>query len=241
MIQRAEAMQVKEVVYQSLKSAIVTMELAPGEPLTEAALSAELGVSKTPVREALVRLEYEGLVDIQPYRGAVVSGYSSQDLIEIYELREIFEGACARRAAMSISSEDLRALDDVIRRSDPALGSGNVPQLAQLFDQFDELIFRQFSNARLQTLLSNLQDHLVRIGAQTIRIPGRLERSVEQHAGIFAAVEERDGDGAERLMREHVRSVLADQLRSREAMENEATTSDATGQFDGNDLVMEDR
>ena len=82
-------------MYEELKSAIVDLRLAPGDPLREAALAEQLGVSKTPIREALTRLEQEGLVETTSFKGAVVSGYSRQDLIEIYELRELLENAAA--------------------------------------------------------------------------------------------------------------------------------------------------
>src|SRR5262245_66499160 len=86
---RHDRRKVTDWVYEELKSAIVDLRLAPGDPLREAALAEQLGVSKTPIREALTRLEQEGLVETTSFTGAVVSGYSRQDLIEIYELREL--------------------------------------------------------------------------------------------------------------------------------------------------------
>ena len=84
--------------------------LPAGYPLREGELAARFGVSKTPLRDALVRLQADGLVSIPPYRSAVVVGYSQQDLREIYEVRELLEGACAREAALTISTDDLAEL-----------------------------------------------------------------------------------------------------------------------------------
>src|SRR5437762_8309628 len=114
---RHDRRKVTDWVYEELKSAIVDLRLAPGDPLREATLADQLGVSKTPIREALTRLEQEGLVETTSFKGAVVSGYSSADLEEIYELRELLEGAAARAAATSASEETLDRLAGIVAES----------------------------------------------------------------------------------------------------------------------------
>src|SRR5580693_8311181 len=109
--------QLKDSVYHRLREQIVSAELPPGYVLREAELAARFGVSKTPLREAFVRLEKDGFVAIPPYRSAVVGGYSRQDLREIYEVRELLEGLCAREAALNIATEDLAALSRIVRGS----------------------------------------------------------------------------------------------------------------------------
>ena len=103
---RHDRRKVTDWVYEELKGAIVDLRLAPGDPLREASLAERLGVSKTPIREALTRLEQEGLVETTSFKGAVVTRYSRQDLLEIYELRELLENAAARAAAESMSEQD---------------------------------------------------------------------------------------------------------------------------------------
>jgi len=100
-----EHRQLKDSVYLKLRQEIVSARLPPGYLLREAELAARFGVSKTPLREAFVRLEKDGFVEIAPYRSAVVAGYSRQDLREIYEVRELLEGLCAREAALNIATE----------------------------------------------------------------------------------------------------------------------------------------
>jgi len=95
---RHDRRKVTDWVYEELKAAIVQLRLAPGSPLREGTLAEQLGVSKTPIREALTRLEQDGLVETTSFKGAVVTGYSRQDLIELYELRELLENAAARAA-----------------------------------------------------------------------------------------------------------------------------------------------
>lgn len=214
---RPERNQLKDLVYHELKQAIVDLRLAPGLALREAALSADLGVSKTPVREALVRLQDDGLVIIEPYRGASVTTYSPDDLVELYELREILEGSCARHAATSMTPADLAEIAEVNRRSRVALRSRKAQRqetLTRLFDTFDECLFRQMTNRRVQGLLDNLRCHIVRIGRLTVGIPGRLESSVGQHVEIGDALAARDPAAAEDATRRHIRSVMADQLAS---------------------------
>ena len=215
LLARPERNQLKDQVYQELKQAIVDLRLEPGQPLREATLSAQLGVSKTPVREALVRLQEEGLVAIEPYRGATVSAYAHDDLVEIYELREILEGACARYAATAMTAGDQAELQRIVKASQTGLRSRKADRdavLAQLFDDFDEFLLRQMANRRIRGLLENLRCHVVRIGRLTVSIPGRLEQSVTQHGEIAEAIRRHDPDGAEAAMRRHVRSVREDQL-----------------------------
>src|SRR5277367_2259226 len=109
--------QLKDAVYAQILEKILDGTLPAGYALRESELAAQFGVSKTPLRDALVRLQAEGLVSIPPYRSAVVVGYSQQDLREIYEVRELLEGACAREAALTISTDDLAELSQLMRGS----------------------------------------------------------------------------------------------------------------------------
>lgn len=207
-----EHRQLKDSVYLQLRQEIVAAELPPGYVLREAELSARFGVSKTPLREAFVRLEKDGFVQIAPYRSAVVAGYSRQDLREIYEVRELLEGSCAREAAVNIGTEDLAALNRVVRESTAALEAGDNERLAALLDEFDVVLYAQSKNSRISAMLNNIRDHVTRIGRLTVAIPGRMQTSVREHQGIYEAIVQRDGTRAETLMRQHILSVMADQL-----------------------------
>jgi DNA-binding GntR family transcriptional regulator len=207
-----EHRQLKDSVYLQLRQEIVAAQLPPGYVLREAELSARFGVSKTPLREAFVRLEKDGFVQIAPYRSAVVAGYSRQDLREIYEVRELLEGSCAREAAVNIGTEDLAALSRVVRESTAALEAGDTERLAALLDEFDVVLYAQSKNSRITAMLNNIRDHVTRIGRLTVAIPGRMQTSVREHQGIYEAIVQRDGTRAETLMRQHILSVMADQL-----------------------------
>lgn len=205
-----QPLQTKDYAYLRLRQDIVTSEFPPGMAIREAMLVERYGVSKTPIREALVRLEKEGLVEVVKYRGARVMGYSARDVREIYEMRELLQGFCARLAARDISQSDEAELEHNIRRSRELLASDRIPALVEAFEQFDELLYRQASGHRANSAIHDLTAHLERLGALTVGVPGRLEHSVEQHSMIAAAIHRRDAEEAEATCRAHIRSVLDD-------------------------------
>ena len=224
-----------DAVYEQLKTAIVELRIPPGAPLREAEIAQGLSVSKTPVREALGRLEQDGLVTLNSFRSAVVTEYTARDLQEIYELREIIEVAAARAAAESMSDRGLadlgRIASECVRLNaqggegggGSAGGGGNAgaggsagdaPELVQLISEFDTVLYEEVRNRRIRAILDNLAAHLARIGRLTTEIPGRIDASVREHAQIYEAIERRDPENASRFMRDHIRSVRDDQLRA---------------------------
>jgi DNA-binding GntR family transcriptional regulator len=203
-----------DAVYEQLKTAIVELRIPPGEPLREADIAQGLSVSKTPVREALARLEQDGLVELNSFRSAVVTEYTACDLQEIYELREIIEVAAARSAAESMSERGLADLGRIASECVRLGGEGGGPELVRLISEFDTVLFEEVQNRRIRAILANLAAHLTRIGLLTAGIPGRNAASVREHAQIYEAIERRDPEAAERFMRQHIRSVRDDQLRA---------------------------
>ena len=210
--ERHDRRKVTDWVYEEIRQAIIDLRLAPGDPLREAAIANQLGVSKTPIREALSRLEQEGLVETTSFKGAVVSGYSPRDLEDIYELRALLEGAAVRAVADEASDETREQLADLVTQSRASRDAGDVAALAGLLGTFDLIVYEQVTNRRIRALIDNLRAHLTRIGNLTEGIPGRVEASVEEHAAIVEAIMRHDADDAERLMRTHIASVLTDQL-----------------------------
>lgn len=212
-----------DAVYEQLKAAIVELRIPPGAPLREAEIAQGLSVSKTPVREALGRLEQDGLVTLNSFRSATVTDYTARDLQEIYELREIIEVAAARAAAESMSDKGLADLGRIasecvrLNAQGGAGGGGSAggaTELVQLISEFDTVLYEEVRNRRIRAILDNLAAHLARIGRLTAEIPGRIDASVREHAQIYEAIERRDPENASRFMRDHIRSVRDDQLRA---------------------------
>jgi DNA-binding GntR family transcriptional regulator len=144
----------------------------------------------------------------------VVTGYSRQDLLEIYELRELLENAAARAAAESMADADRDRLVRICQESRRLKKDSDAAGLAALISEFDDVVFDEVRNSRIRALIENLRAHLTRIGHLTAEIPGRIEASVDEHEKIVEAITARDPDLAERHMSEHIRSVRDDQLRA---------------------------
>ncbi len=219
-----------DAVYEQLKAAIVELRIPPGAPLREAEIAQGLSVSKTPVREALGRLEQDGLVTLNSFRSAAVTDYTARDLQEIYELREIIEVAAARAAAESMSEKGLADLGRIasecvrLNAQGGAGGggsAGDAAELVRLISEFDTVLYEEVTNRRIRAILDNLAAHLARIGRLTTEIPGRIDASVREHAQIYEAIERRDPETASRFMRDHIRSVRDDQLRALPALDTE--------------------
>jgi GntR family transcriptional regulator, rspAB operon transcriptional repressor len=207
--------QLKDVAYERLREAIIDLSLPPGTQLREAALATQLGISKTPLREAFVRLEREGFVEVQPYRGATVRGYSPESLVEIFELRALLEGFSAARAAESTDEVWRDRLRENVERSRRALTDGDLTRVATLVEDFDVLVQECTDNPRVAELLAQIQGHVERIGRLSAAVPGRLEESVGEHERIAEAVLAGHSRDAELRMRAHVQSVMRTQLSAR--------------------------
>jgi DNA-binding GntR family transcriptional regulator len=211
--QRVFPLQVKDVVYARLREALIDQTFLPGEPLREAALTERYGVSKTPIREALARLEREGLVEVAPYRGARARSYTSADVQEIYEVREILEAECVRRAVTSGDPVVLAALERTVEDSVMALGRGDLPAAARALDAFDAVLFDQLCNDLLNDIVERVQAHVQRVG----RVGAGAERfrsSIDEHRAIVEAIRAGDASIAQQHLRTHLQSVMQDQLRA---------------------------
>ena len=205
--------QAREVAYSFVKDALLSGHYRPAQHLVENLIAEQLGVSKTPVREALTRLAQEGLVDWFPNRGFFVCEYSEQDVQDIYGLREIFEAECARFAAEQSDhaevASQLRVENEGAR---DALLAGDMSEVHRHLSRFDGIIFERHDNRLLKKEIEALQARIVLSGVVSNRIPGRIERSLEEHGQIIEQLEAGDAAAAEAEMRKHIRSLLADEM-----------------------------
>jgi DNA-binding GntR family transcriptional regulator len=204
--------QLERRVYERLRDEIVSGELQPGAQLVEARIAEELGVSKTPVREALIRLQRDGLVAIEPYRGARVTQPSPEDVREILELRLLLEGRIARDLAERRPPDVLRALQLSV---DQCLGALAVGDRRTFFDgltEFSDIQAAACGNSRMAKLLVDLRSVLLLIGTTSLRAPGRERRSLDEHETILAAIEAGDPEAAVAATEAHIRSIERDSL-----------------------------
>jgi DNA-binding GntR family transcriptional regulator len=194
--------------YHKLREAIVSGRFHPNERLVEAPVAAELGAGRTAVRAALVRLDQEGLVVLEPNRGARVRLISDREALEIEEVRATLEGMLARRAATKATAADLRDLQHAILEMRERVGEGDSIGYSELNVSFHQRIWAAADHPTATRLVGGLKSQGIRFQYQTILRPGRTERSLREHEAIFNALKAHDPDEAEAAMREHLAEVL---------------------------------
>ncbi|GAA4332945.1 GntR family transcriptional regulator [Pigmentiphaga soli] len=190
--------------YQYVRSAIRNGDLAPGTRLRETELAELLGLSRTPVREALGRLESEGLVANEPGRGLIVTELDHGMISELYVMREVLEGTAARLAARHASDVEIATLREIADRDDAL--RGDAERLAANNRYFHETLYRCAHNRYLLKTLNSLQESMALLGPTTLEVPERAATSTGEHQEVVAALEARDPDLAEKLTREHIRA-----------------------------------
>jgi DNA-binding GntR family transcriptional regulator len=195
-------------VYRALRQGIITGVLAPGARLGEEALAGELKVSRTPVREALLRLEAENLADRAPRRGLIVSRVSPEEIIEVYRVRQVIDGLAAELAAESAASQDIMRLAAIHERFERANHDGDVPALLAANLQFHEAIAEAGRNHVLLMLMRQIHDRVRRFQGTTFTEPGRADAVLAEHARMLEAIQRRDPAAASKEAREHMGRAL---------------------------------
>lgn len=204
MMPQPEAASLRARVFHALEEAILSGKLKPGDTLTEVKLSEQLGVSRTPVREAIGQLEQEGLVRAMPNRGAEVVGVSRRDIEDIYTIRTRIEGLAARWTAEKISGEELRELQNLADLQEFYLRKKDVQQVWQLDSQFHGLIHAYCRSNPLRNTLTGFHHYIARARRLAVEDPLRAAESVEEHREIVEAIAAGDPELAERKMTHHI-------------------------------------
>jgi len=194
--------QVREAVYGHLKALLLSGRFAPGERLSEPLLAKELGVSRTPVREALMRLSEEGLVELVPGKGARVRAFTPEEVEEVYGVRALLEGEAARQAALRATSWELSQLEAALRAIDEAPRE-DYPEQMRRDLEFHRALVRLSGN---RTLLRLYEDLLATLALARSAVPmlSQDEATRREHRAILRALKERDPEGAKRAVEAHV-------------------------------------
>lgn len=194
-------------VFHTIREDILAGKYAPNEELREKTIGDELGVSRTPVREALRQLELEGLVSIVPNRGAYVVGITRKDMQDIYAIRSRLEGLCAGWAAEHITKTQLDELEEIVFRAEFHARKGNAEQLVELDNQFHETLYQSSGSKELQRVLSDFHHYLQRVRKLTLTNQKRAVDSNKEHMMIVEALKEHNAEKAERLAVQHIAST----------------------------------
>lgn len=193
-----------EEVYRVLRRMILSGELREEGQLVERRLARQLGVSRTPVREALRKLEAEGLVERAPYRGLVVADLKSEDVEEMFHIREVLEGLAARLAATRRTKAHVRALRSLATRMEKAREQEDVETFGRLHLRFHNAFAQAAGSPRLYGLLSGLQEYLS-VAAMGYQYVGRTQQACEEHRALVERIAEGEADQAEAAARAHIR------------------------------------
>ncbi len=198
----------QKAVADGIRSRIISGKFDLGAALSEIALAHEFGVSRTPVREALKQLQTEGLVKIRPRVGTFVSIPSRSEIIELFQMKEILEGAAARILALRGDVPELALLRTNITRSDAALAANDVATYVDLVGEFHQLIVQGAANRKLQAHYTLLMNQLAfpRLVGASLSVPGRFAKSEDEHRHMLEIISTKDGATAEQFMRYHVRA-----------------------------------
>jgi DNA-binding GntR family transcriptional regulator len=194
-------------VAEELRQMIISGELRPGSALSEMALSESFGVSRTPIREALKQLQIEGLVEVRARVGTFVAVPSRREITELFQMKELLEGAAARLLALRGRVPEVERLEATMREADDAVRAGDAERYAELVHDFHERIVIGADNTKLEAHYRTLMNQLAyaRLVRTSLAQPGRLSESDHEHHRVLDLILAKDGDGAERVMREHVR------------------------------------
>jgi DNA-binding GntR family transcriptional regulator len=199
---RGAAQSATEIAYAALRRDILSTELKPGDPVPLERYVSDLKLSRTPVREATLRLEREGLIEIRARLGTFVSHLDLRQIQEMYELRMVVEGHAARLAAERADPNEVRSVEARLAAL-KAHEKADLQAISEAGQLVHELIVRTCGNSVLADTIRSLQDHFTRFRSLSLAIPQKVLSSHREHLAILRALRARDGGEAERLVREH--------------------------------------
>ena len=208
----------REVVCETLRDAIRRGVLKPGERLMEIQLAEELGVSRTPVREAIRKLGLEGYVIMMPRRGTYVANLSIRDVNEVFEIRTSLESLASGLAAERITDEELDHLQRLLVQIGMYIEQGDIEKIVEVDTEFHGLLYQASRNQRLIGIISNLREQLTQFRKTSMSFPGRLKATLEEHRAIVDAIAQGDVKAAQKAAEHHMEKSEQTLLTSMEAM-----------------------
>ena len=201
-------------VFHKMREDILNGHYKEHEELKEVAISEEMGVSRTPVREALRQLELEGLVQIIPNKGAYVTGITEKDVKDIYMIRSLLEGLCARWACEHITVEQMEEMEENIYLSKFHAQKGHLEQLAELDNRFHEILYEACNSKMLEHQLRDFHEYVLRVRKKTLSNANRGPKSNEEHEMLMEAIKAKDADKAEKLANMHMINAYENMVKS---------------------------
>lgn len=212
-----EYLPLRDVVFNTLRQAILKGELKPGERLMEIALAERLGVSRTPIREAMRKLELEGLVVMIPRRGAQVANITEKDLNDVLEVRLALENMAIEKACNRMTEDQMDKLWIAAREFEKTMTEGNLVRLAEADVEFHEIIYQASDNRRLNQVLNNLREQIYRYRVEYLKDEETRNVLVKEHEELYHAIKERDVSRALEISSKHIENQRKAIIQSIEA------------------------
>lgn len=195
-------------VFDKIRSDILNGKYKRGEELVESSIGKELGISRTPVREAIRQLELEGLVQLVPNKGAFVTGISEKDVRDIYLIRARLEGLAARMAAKNITPELLDAMEETVVLSEYHAKKEHYEQVCEMDSKFHTLLYKASGSRILEHTLTDFHQYVQRVRMASIMKKRRMEKSNDEHDAILTAIREHDEEKAELVATRHISNTV---------------------------------
>lgn len=193
----------REKILETIRDAILSGALKPGEKVAEPELAERFGISRTPIREAFRQLESEGYLTVIPRKGAVVVSFSEEDIEEFYAIKSILEGYAARKACESLTEKEIDRLVAINEKLRQLAQAGDIKHFFKVHNDFHELFIKASANETLYDLITNLVKKFQRLRIASLSLPGRMDLSVREHEKIIDAFRKRHADLAEKLVRKN--------------------------------------
>ena len=199
-----EYLPLRDVVFNTLRRAILRGELKPGERLMEIQLANKLGVSRTPIREAIRKLELEGLVLMIPRKGAEVAEITRKNMMDVLEVRKALEELATELACERIGKEQIAEMRVAAKEFERTLKTGDVTQIAEADEKFHDILYIATNNQRLILLLNNLREQMYRLRVEHLKLKECYPQLLAEHDIIIDCVEKRNKEAAKDIVRRHI-------------------------------------
>lgn len=204
----------REVIFNTLREAIIVGELKPGERLMEVQLADKMGVSRTPVREAIRKLELEGLVEMLPRKGAHVADLSVKDIMDVLEVRSTLDGLASSLSADRITDDEIKELKHVLSQFTNHVEKENIQGLIKKDVEFHDIIYRSSRNDKLIQISNNLREQIQRFRVIYIKDYSSSRELIREHNEIYDAITRRDSKAAMQTAQNHIKNQEETIIRS---------------------------
>ncbi len=199
-----EYLPLRDVVFKTLRQAILKGDMEPGERLMEITLANKLGVSRTPIREAIRKLELEGLVHMVPRKGAIVASISEKDMRDVLEVRVTLEELAVKLAIQNMEEPDIDQLRRAAKKFESAVIARDIVDIVEADVMFHDVIYNRTNNGRLIQIINNLREQMYRYRLEYVKDARTHSILISEHQDIITALEKRDVDEAKNAVRQHI-------------------------------------